>query len=195
MTTEKIDLSQFSWMNKPRQVALSSGEVEFVTSPDTDFWQRTHYGFRRNTGHAFLTRLWDDFSFTFQTEFFYESQFDQSGLFLYLDEDNWAKASIEYIENGPHMLGSVITLAGYSDWATSPVETPVNRMHYRISRRGSDFRVDASFDGDSFRQIRVFHMPGDLSMARVGIYACSPKDSGFKVRFSDLSAGNSIWND
>lgn len=195
MKTEKVDLTRFSWLNKPETAEVKGDVVKFATEPETDFWQRTHYGFRRNNGHAFLTRLWDDFSFSMQCEFVYESQFDQAGLFLYLDEDNWAKASLEYNEGAGGFLGSVVTNHGYSDWGTSPLDPDVNRMYYRISRRGADFRMDCSSDGDEYAQMRIFHMYGDLSTARVGVYACSPQQSSFKVRFTELYAGPSVWVD
>ena len=200
MTKEKVDFSQFAWMNRPEQVETTADTLEFVTSPETDFWQRTDYGFRRNTGHAFLTRLWDDFSFSAQTEFFYEAPFDQSGLFLYLDENNWAKVSLEFgdeSESESSMLGSVVTQNGYSDWASSPVNADalVSRMFYRISRRGQDFRFDCSFDGDTYQQMRVFHMFSDLSLAKIGVYACSPGDASFRVRFTEITAQPSLWID
>lgn len=193
MTKEKMDFSQFSWLNKPEQVEIDRDSLEIVTQPNTDFWQRTYYGFRRNSGHAFLTHLWDDFSFSIQTEFFYESLFDQCGLFLYVDEEHWAKASIEYVDDAFGQLGSVVTSGGFSDWACVPTSTEPNRMFYRISRRGADFRFDFSRNGDDFQQMRIFHMPGDLSMAKVGVYACSPSDSTFKVRFSEFLAAPSAW--
>ena len=195
MTGEKVELSQFSWMNAPEQIEMSADSLEFATMPETDFWQRTHYGFRRANGHAFLGHLWDDFSFSVQAEFFYETLFDQCGILLYIDEDNWAKASIEFEDETFGQLGSVVTNNGWSDWATTPIATDFNRMFYRISRRGADFRFDCSNDGAVYRQMRVFHMHGDLSLAKVGVYACSPKDSSFKVRFSEFLAGPSAWTD
>lgn len=195
MPWEKIDLSQFAWLNQPEQTEVGDDTVEFVTQPQTDFWQRTHYGCRRDNGHAFLTRLWDDFSFSVQAEFFYETLFDQCGVILYLDSDNWAKLAIEYEDETFGLLGSVVTTNGYSDWATTPIATDYNRMFYRLSRRGSDFRFDFSPGGEDYRQMRIFHLHGDLSTARVGVYACSPNDSSFKVRFSEFAAGPSLWTD
>lgn len=195
MNKEKVDFSQFEWLNKPGQLEMTADALEFVTSPDTDFWQRTHYGFRSNNGHAFLTRLWEDFTFSIQTEFFYETPFDQCGLLLYIDEDNWAKASLEFNGEAPGLLGSVVTTAGYSDWGTSPLTPGVNRMFYRVSRRGADFCFECSQDGDSYQQMRVFHMSGNLSLAKIGVYACSPQDSSFRVRFFDLIAEPCRWTD
>lgn len=196
MNPEQVDFSQFSWMNPPDQVEMHSNGIEFITTPKTDFWQRTHLGFRRNNGHAFLTRLWDDFTLYAQAEFFYEALFDQAGILLYIDEDNWAKSALEYFDEGFGQLGSVVTNQGYSDWAciTVPI-TLNNRMYYRLSRRGGDFKFEISDDGSDWRQMRIFHMMGDLAQARVGIYACSPAESSFRVRFKSVCVGPCIWSD
>lgn len=197
MPREQVDLSRFAWMNKPRTITVTADSVEFTTAPDTDFWQRTHYGFRRTSGHAFLTRLWDDFTFSAQADYVYETLFDQCGLLLWIDEDNWAKVSLENGAEGGTggWLGSVVTNGGYSDWASTPLDPITNRLWFRVSRRGSDFRFDSSTDGDDFAQMRIFHMHGDLSHAQVGVYACSPQDSSFSVRFNELFAGPSVWVD
>lgn len=195
MREEKVDLSGFGWMNEPDEAAVINGSLEFVTRPNTDFWQRTHYGFRRDNGHAFLTHLWQDFSFAVRAEFFYETTYDQCGLLLYVDADNWAKASVEFVDEAVSLLGSVVTNFGYSDWACTPFATDINRLYLRVSRRGADFRFDCSQDGDTYAPMRVFHMHGDLSAARVGVYACSPGDSSFKVRFDEFVAGPSKWVD
>ncbi len=191
MPDKTMDLAQFSWLNPPKECDVASGYVEFTTSPDTDFWQRTHYGFRRNTGHAFLTRFEGDFSFSVQTEFVYENLFDQSGILLYIDEDNWAKASLEFSEGLSGQLGSVVTNGGWSDWASTPMDPIMNRIFYRVSRLGADFMFECSLDGDLYHQMRVFHMTGDLAKLQAGMYACSPQESSFKVRFTDIVAGRS----
>lgn len=193
MLPEKIDLGAFAWLNRPDQVETTGDGVEFVTRPDTDFWQRTHYGFRRDNGHALLAPLWPDFSFAVDVEFFYETLFDQAGLLIHIDQDNWAKASIEYEDEAVGALGSVVTNMGWSDWAVSSIPTDINRMTYRVSRRDQDFFFECATDGDGFRPLRVFHLHGDLAKARVGIYACSPSDSSFRVRFSRFEITPSIW--
>ncbi len=195
MPDKAIDLTRFSWLNPPKDLSLAPDCLEFATSPDTDFWQRTHYGFRRNTGHAFLTAIPGDFSFSAQTKFLYENLFDQSGLLLYIDEDNWAKASLEFSEGVSGQLGSVVTNSGWSDWASTPMNPIMNRIFYRVSRRGADFMFECSLDGEEYHQMRVFHMTGDLDRLRVGVYACSPQKSSFTVRFTDIVAGESKMTD
>ena len=64
------------------------------------------------------------FSFTVKTEFDSKNRFDQCGIVMYLDSENWLKASIEYENQSFQHLGSVVTNNGYSDWATT--EIPAN---------------------------------------------------------------------
>lgn len=72
------------------------------------------------------------FSFTVKTEFDSKNRFDQCGIVMYLDSENWLKASIEYENQSfQHLgsnLGSVVTNNGYSDWATTEIPANVKSM-------------------------------------------------------------------
>ncbi len=194
MKHENVDFSLFSWMNPPDDIEIGGKSIEFMTMPDTDFWQRTYCGSGRNNGHAFLTHLWADFSMTVVTEFYFENSLDQIGVLIYIDENNWAKASLAYQDEAFGLLGSVVTNGGYSDWAGMPYPLDLSgRLHYRVSRRSGDFLFEQSPDGRTWQQMRVFHMMGDLTIAKVGIYACSPGPSSFKARFSNITVGPSGW--
>lgn len=50
-------------------------------------------------------------------------------------------------------LGSVVTNHGYSDWATTDISSDIKAMWYRFSRRGSDYCIECSQDGISFKQM------------------------------------------
>lgn len=193
--SENDVFSKFAWLNAPPHAEIADGVLEVKTAPETDLWMRTHYGFRRDNAHGFLMPLPEDFTLTAKTEFFPEAQYDQCGLLLYVDGDNWAKASMEYEDEDYSRLGSVVTNLGYSDWATVDVSPNVNAMFYRISRRGSDFLLECSDDGDAYRQMRVFHMHAPLSAARIGLYACSPDNASFTARFMEVDVGPSLWKD
>ena len=52
---------------------------------------------------------------------------------VYLDSENWMKASIEYENEQYQRLGSVVTNHGYSDWATTDIDALVKSMWYRLS--------------------------------------------------------------
>ena len=120
-------------------------------------------------------------------------RFDQCGIVMYLDSENWLKASVEYENEEFQHLGSVVTNHGYSDWATTVIPADVKSMWYRLSRRESDYCLECSTDGVRFQQIRVCHMHEGGSRIRFGVYACSPEDSSFQAVFTDLEFTECQW--
>ena len=110
---------------RPRQAQINSDRsVSITTDPNTDFWQRSYYGFRNDNAPALLFESEINFTFTSQSILCISQSFDQCGLIIYLDSDNWFKASIEYEDAQFLRLGSVVTNHGYSDWATTDIPTP-----------------------------------------------------------------------
>lgn len=188
-----ISLSNFHWINKPKNFTHSEDQLMIVTDPETDFWQRTHYGFQNDNGHAFLMAKEGDFTFEVKTKYASVNQYDQCGILLYQDSDNWVKASVEYENQQFARLGSVVTNLGFSDWATTDISSEISTMWYRISRNGADFLIENSLNGEDFQQMRIFHLHQPIEIARVGVYACSPLESSFKAEFSDFKIGPCIW--
>lgn len=178
------------------------------TNPGTDLWQKTYYGFQNDNAPMLQTETKDNFTFSCKVDFKYKNRFDQCGVIIYLDSDNWFKASIEYENEGVSRLGSVVTNHGYSDWATTDIKTP-SSWYYRLNRRGPDFLIESSADGIEYRQMRVFHIhvlgettqemgkadPPLLSGKEVsfGIYACSPVESSFKAEFTKMELTDCFW--
>lgn len=176
----------FYWLNEP-DFTVRAGRLQVRTSPDTDYWQRTHYGFRRDNGHALLKAVKGDFSMIVKTEFAGKAQYDQCGLLVRLDEENWIKASAEYETDDHSRLGSVVTNQGYSDWATVDVYGGITGMWYRMECKGNDFQIDYSPDGKDWHQLRIAHLLEPFKEISAGVYACSPMDSSFDVFFDHFS--------
>ena len=133
------------------------------------------------------------FSFTVRTAFDSKHRFDQCGIVLYLDSDNWLKASIEYENEQFQHLGSVVTNLGFSDWATTAIDANIKSMWYRLSRREGDYRIECSTDGVNFSQLRVCHLHRGGAKIRFGIYACSPEDSSFAATFTNMELTECKW--
>lgn len=190
-----MDLGKFFWVRQPKRFKAENDRLEIVTSPHTDLWQRTYYHFRNDNAPVFLTETLDSFfSFTVRTDFSAAAhRFDQCGIAVYLDGENWLKASVEY-ENGEYgHLGSVVTNDGYSDWATAVIPADVKSMWYRLSRREDDFRIECSEDGKTFTQMRICHLKKATDKIRFGVYACSPEESSFKALFDSMSLSECVW--
>ena len=191
----KFDLSALKWTREPAHFSVTDGKIEIVTAPHTDLWQRTYYHFRND--NAPVLQLETDeayFSFTVKTDFSSAHQrFDQCGIALYLDSENWLKASVEYENESCQHLGSVVTNRGYSDWATTEISPDIREMWYRLSRREDDYRIECSYDGKRFSQMRVCHLHEGGGRIRFGIYACSPESSSFTAVFSDMEITECKW--
>ena len=190
-----MNLKNFEWTRPPKVYAVTENSVEIVTEAHTDLWQRTYYHFRNDSAPVFQLATDEKFfSFVVKTDFADSHQrFDQCGIIMYLDSENWLKASIEY-ENGEFQhLGSVVTNGGYSDWATTEIPASIKSMWYRFSRRGDDYRIECSTDGVKFSQMRICHMNNGGGKIRFGIYACSPENSSFRAVFTDFKLQECQW--
>ena len=183
------------WVNEPRVYEVKDDCVRITTMPGSDFWQRTYYGFKNDNAHGLLFRTSEKyFSFTVKTEFTSSHhRFDQCGVLIYQNSDNWLKASIEYENEEYARLGSVVTNNGYSDWATTDISAEIKSMYYRLSRRESDFCIENSQDGINFRQMRIAHLFAGADDIDMGIYACSPEDSSFEAVFTEMDMGECKW--
>ena len=113
---------------------------------------------------------------------------------MYLDSDNWFKASIEYEDKNIQRLGSVVTNHGYSDWATTDISSDIKSMWYRFSRRNSDYCIECSEDGRNYRQMRIFHMWEGAEKITYGIYAGSPTEGSYKARFTNMQITECQWH-
>lgn len=169
--------------------------IEIVTKPHTDLWQRTYYHFRND--NAPVLQMYTEekfFSFVVKTEFSESHhRFDQCGVVVYLDSENWLKGSVEYENEDFQRLGSVVTNHGYSDWATTEISADVKSMWYRLSRREDDFCIECSEDGKAFHQMRICHLNEAKGKICFGIYACSPEDSSFRAVFTNMEVTDCKW--
>ena len=203
-----VDFSKGHWLNKPEKYELTQELVSITTEPNTDFWQRSYYGFKNDNAPALQIDTDQNFTFTTRACFDYKARFDQCGLVIYLDSDNWFKVSIEYENQAFSRLGSVVTNLGYSDWATTDISLP-NHIWYRLSRRGPDFLIESSLDGEAYKQMRIFHLhklgetteemgkcnPPQPAKNKVsfGVYACSPQNSSFTATFLEMKLEPCQW--
>ena len=165
-----------------------------TTEPNTDLWQRTYYGFQNDNSPVLQMKTSEKFfTFVVKTEFASKKRFDQSGVVMYLDSDNWAKASVEYEDDKIQRLGTVVTNNGYSDWSSTDIPSNIKSMWFRFSRRNSDYYLEYSNDGTNWKQMRLFHMfKGDEEIS-FGVYACSPGDSSFEASFTDMELTECKW--
>ena len=190
-----IDLNSFEWTREPAGFEMQNDTIIITTAPHTDLWQRTYYHFQNDNAPVLQMNTKEKFfSFVVKTDFTQSHQrFDQCGIVMYHDSENWLKGSVEYENDEFQHLGSVATNNGYSDWATTAISADVKTMWYRFSRREDDYCIECSKDGVNFSQMRICHMYAGADKISFGIYACSPEESSFTAVFTDMKITECAW--
>lgn len=202
-----MHVMQGEWINPPHHYEVTDDCISITTLPGSDLWQRTYYGFQNNNGHAYLWSIDNNFTFQCAVRFDYKVRFDQAGILIWVDQFNWIKIALEYENESFSRLGAVVTNGGYSDWSTRNCEMS-GFIHYRVSRRGPDFLLEAN-EGGEWEQLRVCHLavlgettlemgalePQELPAipVQVGVYAASPGESAFEVEFHNIKCSPSTW--
>ena len=191
----KIDLNALKWTREPGGFEVKGDTILITTAPHTDLWQRTYYHFQNDNAPVLQMQTREKFfSFVVKTDFTQSHQrFDQCGIVMYLNSENWVKGSVEYENEEFQHLGSVVTNKGYSDWATTAIPADVKTMWYRFSRRDDDYCIECSKNGVDFSQMRICHVYEGADVISFGIYACSPEESSFTAVFSDMKITECAW--
>jgi regulation of enolase protein 1 (concanavalin A-like superfamily)/uridine kinase len=179
-------LNRFKWLNEPGKWQISNGVIEIEPDSPTDFWQRTHYGFRNDNAHMMYIETEKDFEMSCHVRFNPVHQFDQCGLVVRIDEDNWLKTSIEYELGNPPKLGAVVTNLGYSDWSTEELDFNAVEIDFRIIREGYDYKIEYRFE-ERWHQMRICHLHNKEKNVKCGLYCCSPIAKGYSVTFEEIS--------
>jgi regulation of enolase protein 1 (concanavalin A-like superfamily) len=187
-------LTPSRWLNKPKVFEVNEQSIIFTVLPKTDFWQITHYGFSRVDGNCLAEEIKGDVSFKVKVTMDYSSEFDQAGVMIYYDDDNWAKMSIENQLHSRNKLGSVVTKNKRSDWASQEVDN-LKEIWYKISKRGHNYLFEYSYDDVKYSQIRLFdfQVGDDVKHTLIGVYGGSPLGEGFEAKFEHFAFSENEW--
>ena len=125
-----MNVNLLKWTREPACFSISQDRITITTEPHTDLWQRTYYHFRNDNAPVLQIETEEKyFSFIVKTDFSgSHHRFDQCGIVMYLDSENWLKGSVEYENEHFQHLGSVVTNHGYSDWATTEIPADVKTI-------------------------------------------------------------------
>lgn len=176
-----------NWLNPPESAELRGDRYIVTTKDQSDFWRTTSYGFIHETGHALLNDFPQDSAVELSWILDYSQQFDQAGLFLFADEENWIKAGIEFADGHPQ-LGAVVTNT-MSDWSVAPVsEWMGGEVHLRVSRSGDAVTVRAKANGD-WKLVRLAPLDPEKDW-KIGLHASSPTRGRLAVQFTRIAVGS-----
>jgi regulation of enolase protein 1 (concanavalin A-like superfamily) len=180
------NLKQFDWMNEPHRVRFDEKGMYVTAKPNTDFWCCSKYDFCKDDGHFFFSYALEDFCCELDWEFYKADIFDQCGIMLRIDVNNWLKASIMCEKDGKPQIVTSMTNEGLSDLVVHPLSSPVSHVWYRLKKRRGCYTVSYSLDGTNYKMLRKFYMVNDLDDVRVGAYICSPQHENFEAVLKEI---------
>ncbi len=176
--------SAMQWNNEPKQWKQTGGTLTETVDPGTDYWRITHYGFIRDNGPFHYVKQSGNFEAKVRIRGQYRELYHQAGLMVRLNEKNWIKTGIEFVD-GKQNLSAVVTRE-VSDWSVTPRTDSPAEIYLRLQRYKDSVHIAYSLDGKAWTMLRVAYFPPDVE-AEIGMVAAAPGKLSFPVVFDQFS--------
>ena len=177
-------LEKMQWFNEPAQWTIQDHVLSMQVTPQSDYWRISHYGFTVDDAPFLYTLRGGEFEVKVKVSGDYRTRYDQAGLMLRIDHENYIKAGIEFVD-GKYNLSAVVT-HHTSDWSIIPLEKPVPVVWIKAVRRLDAIEIFYSFDDQEYTLMRNAWMQ-DNHPIMVGLIGASPDGQGFEARFEHFS--------
>ena len=177
-------LEKMQWFNEPAQWTIQDQVLSMQVTPQSDYWRISHYGFTVDDAPFLYTHRGGEFEVKVKVSGDYRTRYDQAGLMLRIDHENYIKAGIEFVD-GKYNLSAVVT-HHTSDWSIIPLEKPVPFVWIKAVRRLDAIEIFYSFDDQEYTLMRNAWMQ-DNHPIMVGLMGASPDGQGFEARFEHFS--------
>lgn len=173
---------QDEWMNAPRHWKQKGSTLICKADPKTDFWRKTFYGYVTDNGHFYHRAVSGDFTTSVKFGGEYHDLYDQAGLMVRQDDNNWMKCGVEMVDGKAHM--SVVFTRDFSDWSTFSLGDFSGPLWLRVERKKDALDIFHSVNGKDYVEDRLGYMaPGPNVL--VGPMLAAPEGNGFEVQFED----------
>ena len=176
-------LEKMQWFNEPENYSIRNGVLEMQVPAQTDFWRIAHYGFTVDDGPFLYAVYGGEFEAKIKVSGEYETRFDQAGMMIRLDHENYVKFGIEFVD-GKFNISAVVT-HHTSDSSVIRLDEPVPHLWLKAVRRLDAIELFYSFDDREYTMMRTLWMQDNCPL-QVGPVAACPDGQGFKARFSDF---------
>ncbi|MBR2067604.1 MAG: DUF1349 domain-containing protein [Solobacterium sp.] len=168
-------------MNQPKLFILNKDSLVVETEPFTDLRPMG------NGAEAVEMRMLPkgNFSFSLRIQYDFKNTFDQCGITLYEGKKRKAIIGIEYYDEEITKISTIVYHGGVGDKSIRDISSGIKYLYYRVWYRGGLCRIQYSFNGDRYLDLREFALRGEGEI-HPGIYACSPANSSFDCIFSKV---------
>ena len=174
---------RMQWLNEPESYTINNGVLEMDVPAQTDFWRIAHYGFTVDDGPFLYSTHGGEFEAKIRVSGDYKVRFDQAGMMIRENHENYVKFGIEYVD-GKFNISAVVT-HHTSDWSVIQLDKPVPFIWLKAVRRLDAIELFYSFDDKEYIMMRTLWMRDNCPL-QVGLVAACPDGKGFKARFYDF---------
>ena len=108
-------LEKMNWFNEPAEWNIADGKLTMNVTPKSDYWRISHYGFTVDDAPFYYAEYGGEFEAKVKISGNYQKRFDQAGMMIRIDHENYIKTGIEFVD-GKYNLSTVVT-HHTSDWS------------------------------------------------------------------------------
>lgn len=177
-------LEKMTWFNEPSQWEIKDKKLTMMVTPQSDYWRISHYGFTVDDAPFYYSTYGGEFETKVKIKGDYKARFDQMGLMLRVDAQNYIKAGVEFVD-GKFNLSTVVTHKT-SDWSVITLEKAPPFVWIKAVRRLDAVEVFYSFDDKEYIMMRNAYLQ-DNTPVQVGLMAACPDGNGFKAIFENFT--------
>ncbi len=176
-------LDRMQWFNEPEGWSIEKDVLTMDVTPQSDYWRISHYGFTVDDAPFLYTVRGGEFEVKVKISGDYKVRFDQAGLMIRIDKENYIKTGIEFVD-GKYNLSTVVTHKT-SDWSVIELDKPVEYVWIKAVRRLDAVEIFYSFDDKEYTMMRNCWLQ-DNTPVMVGMMAACPDGNGFKAKFENF---------
>lgn len=174
-----VDLKKLNWVHEPKRAIVNKNQIVMETEPHTSL---NLLGGSAECVEMELSAQ-RNFRFQIRTDFQYKKALDQCGVVLYDAAGRKMICGCERRDGEVSKLVCRVYHVDGTDRSEREIGSGIQWMYYRIWVRGGIVRIQYSFNGKRYSDLREFAIGSDI--VKIGIYACSPGDSYFDCSFSE----------
>ena len=176
---KKLNLKELKWVHQPDRFVVREDKIIIETEPHTSL---TLLG-GSEEGVVMELVPTGNFHFSIRCDFQYKNTLDQCGIVLYDQHGRKLIVGCEMMDGEVSKIVVRVNHMDGTDRSEREIGSGIQWLYYRIWLRGGIVRVQYSFNGKRYSDLREFVIGNDE--VKLGIYACSPRNSSFDCIFSE----------
>jgi len=177
-------LEKMQWYNEPEKWQVKDNKLIMQVTPKSDYWRISHYGFTVDDAPFYYSTYGGEFEAKVKLIGDYKVRFDQMGLMIRIDQKNYIKTGVEFVD-GKFNISTVVTNQK-SDWSVTPLDKAPPFIWIKAIRRLDAVEIYYSLDDKNYIMTRNAPLQ-DNSPVMIGLMAACPDGNGFEARFENFS--------